>query len=66
MNASPGAPASGQEAPTTITLKDVATIEPVTEQGEITRYNLNAALSMAITKSKMPIRLKWQKSAKRA
>lgn len=50
MNASPGAPASGQEAPTTITLKDVAKIEPVTEQGEITRYNLNAALSMAITK----------------
>lgn len=50
MNASQGAPASAQQAPAMITLKDVATIQPVTDQGEITRYNLQPSLSMAITK----------------
>ena len=50
MNASQGAPASAQQAPAMITLKDVATIQSVTDKGEITRYNLKTALSMAITK----------------
>jgi HAE1 family hydrophobic/amphiphilic exporter-1 len=33
-----------------LTLKDIAKIETVTDQPEITRYNLNESLSMAITK----------------
>lgn len=32
------------------TLKDIATIENLTDQSEITRYNLNDSLSMALTK----------------
>jgi hydrophobic/amphiphilic exporter-1 (mainly G- bacteria), HAE1 family len=45
--------ASGAQAPAVsapLTLKDIATIETVTDQPEITRYNLNESLSMAVTK----------------
>jgi hydrophobic/amphiphilic exporter-1 (mainly G- bacteria), HAE1 family len=44
----PGAQAQASSTP--LTLKDIAKIETVTEQPEITRYNLNESLSMAITK----------------
>jgi hydrophobic/amphiphilic exporter-1 (mainly G- bacteria), HAE1 family len=39
-----------QAANSPLTLKDIAKIETVTDQPEITRYNLNDSLSMAITK----------------
>ncbi|WP_044894690.1 efflux RND transporter permease subunit [Bacillus alveayuensis] len=44
----PGAQAQASSAP--LTLKDVAKIETVTDQPEITRYNLKDSLSMAVTK----------------
>ena len=42
-----------------VKLGDIAKVEAVTEQGEYTRYDGKDALSMAITKSKTLIRLKW-------
>ncbi|HZG60637.1 MAG TPA: efflux RND transporter permease subunit [Anoxybacillus sp.] len=48
-----GANAKGGQAPASsapLTLKDIAKIETITDQPEITRYNLNESLSMAITK----------------
>ncbi|MGX1900023.1 HAE1 family hydrophobic/amphiphilic exporter-1 [Thermolongibacillus altinsuensis] len=44
-----GAPAAFQ-ANGAIKLKDIAKIETITDQSEITRYNLKPSLSMAITK----------------
>jgi HAE1 family hydrophobic/amphiphilic exporter-1 len=50
----PGAPAAlhanGAMATPAIKLKDIAKIETVTDQAEMTRYNLKPSLSMAITK----------------
>jgi len=42
-------PAAAQAKPA-IKLKDIASIETVTDQAEFTRYNLKEALSMAVTK----------------
>ncbi|WP_221566778.1 efflux RND transporter permease subunit [Alkalihalobacillus sp. TS-13] len=39
-----------QQEPTPIALKEIATIEEVTERAELTRYNLKDSLSMMITK----------------
>ncbi|TLS35678.1 efflux RND transporter permease subunit [Pseudalkalibacillus caeni] len=56
-NGSPqgGPPASApdvstQQAAPSVTLNDIAEIEPISDQPEFTRYNLKDSLSMAITK----------------